>query len=214
MLGRGNNLDCAKCGEELARISEEIKACRKCPLAFSRTNVVPGEGSPCSRIVFIGEAPGRNEDLQGRPFVGAAGAFLTELITMAGLRREDVFITNVVKCRPPNNREPREEEISTCLPFLLRQLSAVQPMLIVTLGRHSTRTIFKLQGVSVESIMSVRGKTYRFVFPWGESGVFPTLHPAAALYNPPMKKILEEDFKNLRKQLGGDRVQKTLDSFF
>ena len=206
--------DCEKVIEELSRISEEIKICKKCPLASSRTNTVPGDGDPCNGIVFIGEAPGRNEDIQGKPFVGAAGAFLTELISMAGLRREEVYITNVVKCRPPNNRDPREEEISACLPFLTRQLSVIQPVLIVTLGRHSTRTIFRLQGVNVEAITSVRGKIYNFRFPWGECRVFPTLHPAAALYNPQMRKVLEEDFTNLGKTISGKNTQSTLDSFF
>ncbi|ABL78200.1 type-4 uracil-DNA glycosylase [Thermofilum pendens] len=208
----GSNASCGDVLRALEEIAGEIAKCEKCPLSRSRTHTVPGEGNPCSGVVFIGEAPGRNEDLQGRPFVGAAGALLTELISLAGLSREEVFITNVVKCRPPNNREPREEEIAACLPYLLAQLRAIKPRLIVTLGKHSTKTILRMRGMSVDSIMSVRGKAYTVNAEWGQVTVFPTLHPAAALYNPAMRKVLEEDFRFLRGLLEGGG-QRTLDSW-
>lgn len=206
--------ECKEISRELEKIAEEVRRCTRCPLHLSRTNAVPGEGSPCQRIVFIGEAPGQNEDMQGRPFVGAAGQLLTQLLNMNGISRESIFITNVVKCRPPENREPRDEEIHSCLPFLKRQLAAIKPRLIITLGRHSTRTILALYGYTVDSIMSVRGKPFKFAENWGLVTVFPTLHPAAALYNPRMRSLIEEDFREIAKLIKGDsRGQGPLDMF-
>lgn len=124
--------------ELLRELEEEIRRCTKCPLHRHRAKAVPGEGDPNAKVFFIGEAPGRNEDLEGRPFVGAAGKLLNRLLELAGLSRSAVFITNVVKCRPPGNRDPRPEEIEACAPYLDRQLAAVRPDIVVTLGRHST----------------------------------------------------------------------------
>ncbi len=186
----------------LDRIAEEIRACRRCPLHRSRTRAVPGEGNPKARIVFVGEAPGRNEDLQGRPFVGAAGRLLTELLLSIGLRREDVFITNVVKCRPPGNRDPRPEEIEACLPFLERQLQLIDPDVIVALGRHSALTLLRLAGREERSIMRIRGKIFRVELFGRERTLMPTLHPAAALYNPRLRPLLEEDFRKLGEIVG------------
>ncbi len=208
--------ECVELREELEKVAEEIRACTRCPLYASRTNAVPGEGNPCNRVIFIGEAPGSNEDLQGRPFVGAAGQLLTSLLTSNGIPRESVFITNVVKCRPPGNRDPRDEEIQACMPFLLRQLKLIKPRLIVTLGRHSTRTVLGYYGYNADSVMAVRGRVYRIEAEWGELVVFPTLHPAAALYNPRLRTVLEDDFKHIATILQGkdSEGQSTLDKFF
>jgi len=150
--------------------------------------------------MFIGEAPGRQEDLEGRPFVGAAGRLLTELLFKIGFRREDVYITNVVKCRPPGNRDPKEEEIAVCSPYLDQQIRIIKPKVIVTLGRHSTLYILKKSGKRVRGgIMSLRGRFYRVNLEGKDIIVFPTLHPAAALYNPRLKDILQNDFFTIRE---------------
>lgn len=161
-----------------------------CPdLAKTATNLVPGEGNPNADVVFIGEAPGRNEDITGKPFVGASGKFLTELIQSAGLKRDDVFITSIVKYRPPNNRDPRPDEKQQSWPYLLRQLRVIQPKLVVTLGRHSMGyfvpkgTITELHGTLITG---------------GEWPVLPVFHPAAALYNNNMRKVIIEDFARLK----------------
>lgn len=185
----------------LDEIAAEIMKCTRCPLHATRTNAVPGEGSPDAKVVFVGEAPGRNEDLQGRPFVGAAGKLLTDLLASIGLSREEVFITNVVKCRPPNNRDPRPEEIEACLPFLKKQLEVIDPDVIVALGRHSTLTLLKLAGRAESSIMRIRGKVFEVELFGRKRKLMPTLHPAAALYNPRLRPLLERDFNKLRELL-------------
>ncbi len=124
----------------LDAVAAEVRDCRRCRLAGGRTQAVPGEGDPETEVVLVGEGPGQNEDLQGRPFVGAAGGFLGELLSVIGWRREEVFITNVVKCRPPGNRDPEPDEIAACAPFLRRQLEILDPALVVTLGRYSMHT--------------------------------------------------------------------------
>ncbi len=199
----------------LDEIGEEIRRCKRCPLHLTRTNAVPGEGNPRARIVFVGEAPGRNEDLQGRPFVGAAGKLLTELLEKIGLTREEVFITNVVKCRPPNNRDPRPEEISACLPFLERQLRIIDPEVIVALGRHSALTLLKLAGKEERSIMRIRGKVFDVEIFGRRRKIIPTLHPAAALYNPKLRPLLEKDFNELGEILntGGRRKGSSLEEW-
>ena len=205
---------CRDSASKLEEIAGAVRACQRCALHKTRKNAVPGEGDPCARVVFVGEAPGFNEDLQGRPFVGAAGALLTELIESIGLRREEVFITNVVKCRPPQNRDPREEEISACLPYLVEQLRAIKPEVVVTLGRHSARAVHALFGLRVTSILEARGRVARVKAEWGEVILYPTLHPAAALYNPRLRTLLEEDFRALRELLAtAGRRGGTLDTF-
>jgi len=200
--------------ESLEDIAREILGCTKCRLHAYRTHAVPGEGDPHANVMFVGEAPGRNEDLEGRPFVGAAGRLLTELIESIGLRRGTVFITNVVKCRPPNNRDPREDEIRACSPYLDRQIKVIRPRVLVTLGRHSTRYILGKAGLKVKSIMAVRGKVYELRVLGLKVKVVPTLHPAAALYNPALRKILQEDFKLIKRSLKSEASQETLDAFF
>lgn len=190
---------------ELEKIAEEIRACIRCPLHKSRTKAVPGEGNPRARVMFIGEAPGRSEDLQGRPFVGAAGKLLTELLISIGLSREEVFITNVVKCRPPSNRDPRPEEIEACLPYLRRQMKAIDPDIVVALGRHSALTLLELVGRKEVSIIRIRGNVYDVELFGRKRKLLITLHPAAVLYNPKLRPLLEGDFKKLKDLIGGRR---------
>lgn len=178
---------------ELRRISEEVEACSKCPLHLTRRRAVPGEGNPNAEVMLIGEAPGEVEDETGRPFVGAAGKLLNSLLQDIGVDRSSLYITNVVKCRPPNNRDPTDEEINACKPYLIRQIAVVRPRRIVTLGRHSTKVILGLGGLRVSEISRVRGKVFRVAIAGVEVEVYPTYHPAAALYNPSIKGVLKED---------------------
>jgi DNA polymerase len=187
--------------EHLDAVASEVIACTKCPLWKSRKNAVPGEGSPTSRMMFIGEAPGALEDAKGEPFVGMAGKFLDTLLSQAGWSREQVFITNVVKCRPPRNRPPKPREIETCTPYLDIQISIIRPKFIVTLGSHSTSYVFSKAMLPFTSITQVRGKTYKTTILGLRLTVFPTFHPASALYNPEYKEILKRDFQLLGKKL-------------
>lgn len=185
--------------EEWRSLEDEIRACKKCRLASSRTNPVPGEGNRDSQVMFVGEAPGRKEDEWGRPFVGPAGQLLTELIEKIGVKRDDVYITNVVKCRPPNNRDPADDEIEACLPYLLRQMKLIKPNIIIALGRHSARTLFSLMGMEFSSMRAQHGKPVRGRIEGIEVVVIPTFHPASALYNPQLKTELERDFVDVVK---------------
>lgn len=191
--------NCERIREKIEEIAREITSCTNCPLHTSRQNAVPGEGNPCSRVMFVGEAPGAREDEQGRPFVGAAGKLLDALLSSIGLGRDKVFITNLVKCRPPGNRDPRDLEISICSSYLDRQVAIVRPYLVVTLGRHSTRYFFNKAGRSFSSIMRVRGKFYNLSLNDVTFTLLPTLHPAAALYNPSFRDMLEDDFKRIKE---------------
>ncbi|WP_338603801.1 type-4 uracil-DNA glycosylase [Sulfolobus tengchongensis] len=196
----------------LDEVANEIRSCKKCKLWQFRKNAVPGEGNSKAEVMFIGEAPGENEDNEGRPFVGAAGKLLTKLINeVLGLSRAEVFITNVVKCRPPNNRDPEEDEINACSPYLDMQIELIKPRIIVTLGRHSSSYLFRKMGMKMESISRVRGKFYTWNNNEHKILVFPTYHPAAALYNPPIRKILEEDFRRVKEAVSSKTV--TLDNF-
>lgn len=186
--------------DEWKKLIEEIANCRKCELHKYRKNPVPGEGNTQLGVMLIGEAPGKNEDEQGRPFVGAAGQFLNELLKEARLRREDVYITNVVKCRPPNNRDPSDEEIEACLPFLRKQIRLVKPKVIIALGRHAGRTLFRLAERSWINMKYHHGKVYRVRVEDVEVVLVPTYHPAAALYNPQLKEELVKDFRESVRQ--------------
>lgn len=175
--------------EVLEAIRQEVLACTACRLHQARTNAVPGEGPADAEVMFIGEGPGFHEDRQGRPFVGAAGQFLEELLGHAGLRREQVYITNVVKCRPPGNRDPGEDEVTTCTDlYLWRQIEAVNPRVIVTLGRFSMGLFFPNARIS-----QIHGQ------PKVVNGrlVVPMYHPAAALHQPALRRVVEEDFARL-----------------
>lgn len=177
----------------LDELRVQVESCRRCPLCDGRTQTVFGVGNPHARVMFIGEAPGKNEDLQGEPFVGAAGHYLNELLGCAGLRREDVFIANVLKCRPPGNRDPRPEEIQTCTPFLREQTRTIDPKVLVTLGKFSTQFVLKTQ----VGITRLHGRVQRA----GKFLVFPIFHPAAALYDGAKREALENDFVTLGQLL-------------
>jgi DNA polymerase len=175
--------------ETIQLIAEEVRSCTLCGLAAGRTRAVPGEGPADAKIVLIGEGPGYHEDRQGRPFVGASGQFLDDLLGMAGLARADVFIANVVKCRPPNNRDPEPGEVATCTEaYLFRQIAAINPAVIVTLGRFSM-SLF-LPG---ERIMRIHGQPRKL----GGRLIVPMMHPAAALHQPQNRPLIEADFRNL-----------------
>ncbi len=179
--------------DEIQAVAKDVANCSKCQLCSGRTNVVPGSGHPKAKILFIGEGPGKDEDLQGKPFVGAAGKLLTKLIESIGLTRDDVFITNVVKCRPPENRDPFPEEVDACYSYLVRQLKAIQPLLVVTLGRHSTARFLPDAKIS-----QVHGQPKVYKGIWQKLQVYlPLYHPAFALYDPRNRTILEEDFKKI-----------------
>lgn len=189
--------------EELMRkLEERIRKCRKCPLGNLRTNAVPGAGSYDAKVMFVGEAPGYWEDQKGLPFVGKAGKVLNELLAGIGLSRDDVYITNIVKCRPPNNRDPTEEEIRACAPYLDMQIDVIRPKVIVPLGRHSMKYLLEKFGFRAEPISKIHGKTFEARTLFGKIVIMPTYHPAAALYKPPIREELRKDFAKLAKLLG------------
>lgn len=173
----------------LAEIREEVSTCKACSLCEGRTNVVFGEGNPHARVMIIGEAPGKNEDLQGKPFVGAAGKFLDELLEVAGLKRENVFIANVLKCRPPSNRNPKPEEIEACATFLRQQTQTISPDVIVTLGNFATQFISRT-GVGITHLRGTVQRAGRFL-------VLPVFHPAAAIYDRSKRDVLLSDFERV-----------------
>ncbi|AEM38009.1 phage SPO1 DNA polymerase-related protein [Pyrolobus fumarii 1A] len=184
--------------KEYEKLVKEIVSCTKCPLYKTRKNPVVGEGPLDTKIMFVGEAPGRQEDETGRPFVGAAGKLLTTLIEDAlGIKRSEVYITNILKCRPPGNRDPREDEIRACTPYLWRQIRLIEPRVIVALGRFAGRTLFEKAGLVWRSMKAHRGRTYKAVIEGVEVVIIPTYHPAAALYNPTLRTQLESDFRNV-----------------
>ncbi|MEM4848236.1 MAG: type-4 uracil-DNA glycosylase [Ignisphaera sp.] len=176
-------------------LEESIKNCSRCPLHRYRKNAVPGEGAKISKTMFIGEAPGATEDEMGRPFVGAAGKLLTLTLESLGVKREDVYITNVVKCRPPQNREPTEEEIESCSIYLESQILLIKPNIVVTLGNIAGKKIFSLASKPWNGVTRMRGKVYDLSILGLELRVIPTIHPAAALYNPTMRTTLLNDLK-------------------
>jgi len=179
--------------ETLEQIQKDLGDCHRCKLAGGRKTIVFGEGNPRAALVFIGEGPGADEDAQGRPFVGRAGQLLNRMIQAIGWKREDVYICNVVKCRPPENRTPEKDEIDTCSPFLFRQVQAIQPRLVCCLGAPAMRTVLGLK----EGITKVRGR----FFDYGAAKALVTVHPAYILRNPREEKILREDFEKIREFL-------------
>ncbi|MCD6189678.1 MAG: uracil-DNA glycosylase [Thermococcus sp.] len=187
--------------EAMKKLEEKIKTCRKCPLGELRTNAVPGSGSYGAKIMFVGEAPGYWEDQKGLPFVGRAGKVLDELLAGIGLKREEVYITNVVKCRPPNNRDPTEEEINACSPYLDKQIDIIRPKIIVPLGRHSMTYILKKFSFEPEPISKIHGKIFEARTLFGKIIIMPMYHPAVALYKPQLREELEKDFKKLKETL-------------
>ena len=187
--------------EFLDAVATEIIVCTKCPLWKTRKNAVPGEGNSESPVMFIGEAPGQSEDINGKPFVGAAGKFLETLLSEIGLSRNDVFICNIVKCRPPRNREPMPNEIQTCTPYLDRQIKIIKPHFIVTLGNYSTTYIFSKANLAFSGITQTRGKFFQAIILDMQMTIFPTFHPAAALYSAKYKETLQHDFQLLKNKL-------------
>ena len=174
--------------DSLARIDQEVSTCTDCPLHQNRSRAVPGEGPENAEIMLIGEAPGFNEDKQGRPFVGAAGQFLDKLLASANLSREQVYITNTVKCRPLNNRDPLPVEMAACRKYLDRQIEVIGPKVIVTLGRHSLTAFLPKETISKSRgrPRSVNGRT-----------IFPMYHPAAALHQQSLREVIEADIRKL-----------------
>lgn len=179
--------------QQLDNIAQAIIDASVCPeLKDGATQLVFGDGNPEAEVVFIGEAPGKKEDEQGLPFIGAAGKFLNEMLATIGLKREDIYITNIVKYRPPNNRDPLPEEKKAFWPYLVRQLDVIQPKLVVTLGRHSMEYFLPSQKIS-----QVHGEPKRIVFGERKQVVMPLYHPAAALYNGGLRQTLLDDFARI-----------------
>lgn len=179
--------------EHLVALYHEARGCVKCPLSEGRTQVVFGAGNADADLMFVGEAPGFNEDQQGIPFVGRAGNLLNELLEEQGIRREDTFVANVLKCRPPDNRDPQPEEIETCRPYLERQVELIQPKVICTLGNFAT----KLLSGSPQGITRVHGEPQERTLGTSTVTLFPIFHPAAGLRTPRVKEQLREDFGKL-----------------
>jgi DNA polymerase len=181
--------------ETLEQIRADLGDCHRCKLAGGRHTIVFGEGNPHAELVFVGEGPGADEDEQGRPFVGRAGQLLNRMIQMIDMKREEVYICNVVKCRPPGNRTPEKDEIETCSPFLFRQLETMKPRLICCLGAPAVRTVLGIK----EGITKIHGQFYDFA----TSKALATVHPAYVLRNAREEKILREDFEKIREFLKG-----------
>jgi DNA polymerase len=183
----------------LEELRAEIGDCQRCKLCSGRTNIVFGVGNPHAKLMFVGEGPGRDEDLQGEPFVGRAGQLLTDIITKGmGFKREDVYIANVVKCRPPENRNPEPDEVAACEPFLKKQIDLVRPDIIVGLGKFAVQTLLQ----SKAPISKLRGNWHRY------HGIklMPTFHPAYLLRNPGDKKLVWEDIKKVIKEMRGENA--------
>jgi DNA polymerase len=179
---------------ELERIEEMVRICRLCDLSSSRTHAVPGEGAPDAEVFLIGEAPGAEEDREGRPFVGRAGQILNVLLHSIGLDREKTFLTSVVKCRPPNNRDPTRKEKIICNRYLRWQLERIDPTIIVPMGRHATFCIFEMYGQKFPQISEVHGKIFTVETSGRRKKIIPTYHPAVVTHNPKLKEDLEKDF--------------------
>jgi uracil-DNA glycosylase len=176
--------------ESLDEIRADLGDCQRCKLAAGRQHIVFGQGNPHAELVFVGEGPGADEDAQGLPFVGRAGQLLNKMLQLVGIKREDVYICNVVKCRPPGNRTPERDEVEACSPFLYRQIEAIHPRLVCCLGAPAVKTVLGLK----EGILKLRGRFYDF----GGTKALATVHPAYILRNPREEKILREDFEKIR----------------
>ena len=187
--------------KKLKQIRDEVVGCQKCPLYRTRTLPVVGQGSHQAAVVFVGEAPGQNEDKTGRPFCGQAGKVLDELLSSVGWPRENVYICNILKCRPPQNRNPLENEITACTSYLEKQLEAIQPKIIATMGNYATAFILKKYGLAdkIGGISKIRGQVFEAKTLFGQVKIIPLYHPAVAVYNANMKETLKNDFKVLKK---------------
>jgi uracil-DNA glycosylase len=189
--------------EELVELYREVRICQRCPLAATRTQVVFGSGNADADLMFVGEAPGFHEDQQGKPFVGAAGKLLDKLLGEIGMSRDDVFIANVLKSRPPGNRDPQPEEIDACKPYLTRQIELIEPRVICTLGNFSTKLLTRRQ----DGITRVHGRPQDHVIAGLPIRIYPIYHPAAGLRSTAMLETLREDFRRLPDLLEAARPQ-------
>ena len=187
-------------GAALAEIMARLQYCRRCALSETRSNLVFGVGNPDAEVMLIGEAPGKQEDLGAEPFIGAAGKYLNSLLALAGLQREEIYIANVLKCRPPENRDPRPEEIEVCTPFLREQVRAINPEILVTLGNFATRFILKTD----RGITGLRGQVHIT----GRFSVLPIFHPAAAIYDRNKEAVMEDDFRLLGRLIAQRREER------
>ena len=178
----------------LENFYQSMKNCKLCNLYKTRTNIVFGEGNPRAPLMLVGEAPGRDEDLRGKPFVGAAGQLLRESLKKEGISNDKIYIANVIKCRPPGNRDPKPEEISACLPYLREQIKIINPKIICTLGKFSTQVLLN----TIQGITRLRGKVYQFN---DTTIIIPTFHPAALIYRAPWKATFQEDLKLVKRNL-------------
>ena len=194
--------------KKLEEIKEEVLLCQKCPLYKTRHLPVIGEGNHDTNIMFIGEAPGFHEDQTGHPFWGAAGKILDELLDKIELKREDIYICNILKCRPPHNRNPKAEEIEACVPFLDKQIDIIQPKIICTLGNFATKYILTKFGLGekVTGISKLHGQVFETTNLFGSFKIMPLYHTAVATYNPNMKPILAQDFLLLKKLLQKEKL--------
>lgn len=181
-------------------IRTELEDCRRCALSETRTTIVFGVGNPAAEVMFIGEAPGKQEDLGAEPFIGAAGKYLNKLLALAGLERKEIYIANVLKCRPPENRDPRADEIEVCTPFLREQVRAINPEILVTLGNFATRFILRTD----RGITGLRGRVHIT----GRFSVLPIFHPAAAIYDRNKEPIMEADFALLGRLITQRRAER------
>lgn len=180
---------------------DRVKKCEKCGLSKTRNKAVPGSGNYDAEIMFVGEAPGSQEDKKGKPFVGRAGGILDDLFDSIGIKRDEVYITNILKCRPPENRDPRRDEIDFCTPYLDKQTRVINPKVIATLGNFATKYIMGKYGLDVKSIGKIHGEIFSVNNLALSARIIPLYHPAVATYNPNMIETLEEDFKVLKKFL-------------
>jgi len=185
--------------KELKKIEKKVKICKKCNLYKTRKNTVFGDGSFKAKILFIGEAPGKNEDLKGYPFVGRAGKILDELLNSIDLKRKEIYITNILKCRPTNNRNPLKKEIDICSKYLDKQIDIIAPEIIAPLGNFACSFIFEKFGLKYDKISQIHGKMFNTESDFGKIKIIPLFHPAVATYNPNKIDILIKDFKQLKK---------------
>lgn len=191
---------------ELEQVRQQVLQCQKCDLYKTKKHYVFGEGSSSTKVMFIGEAPGANEDETGRPFVGRAGKVFEELLQSIGLKRVDIFIANVLKCRPPENRNPKPEEIVACGGYLSQQIDILKPKIICPMGNFATEYVFKKYGLKTEmtSISRMHGKVYKVQNIFGTLKILPLYHPAVATYNVEMKGILLKDIQVLHNEYNSD----------
>jgi DNA polymerase len=190
-----------KINKEINQIERDIANCKRCDLWKTRNNSVPGEGSVTAKVMFVGESPGFNEDMQGRPFVGKAGEIFDELLQSVELKREEIYVANILKCRPPKNRNPLKKEIKVCTPYLDKQIACIKPSVVATLGNFASSYILEKFGFHVDKIGKIHGKIFHNENLLFDVRIIPLYHPAAAVYNPNMKNVLMRDFQCIPKSL-------------